>query len=82
MPPDRKGLINGHAYSVLDLQTVAPDVTSGEYFRMVKIRNPHGQGEWQGAWSDRSPLWEKHPRRSAGSLGSKVARREAQDPGW
>ena len=36
-------------YSVLDLQTVAPDVTSGEYFRMVEIRNPHGQGEWQGA---------------------------------
>jgi hypothetical protein len=33
----------------LDLQTVAPDVTSGEYFRMVEIRNPHGQGEWQGA---------------------------------
>jgi len=50
------------AYSVLDLQTVAPDVTSGEYFRMVEIRNPHGQGEWQGAWSDKSPLWQKHPR--------------------
>eukprot|EP00438_Fugacium_kawagutii_P016840 Skav203799 [mRNA] locus=scaffold206:638813:645457:+ [translate_table: standard] len=58
VPPDRKGLINGHAqlgsscilwYSVLDLQTVAPDVTSGEYFRLVQIRNPHGQGEWQGA---------------------------------
>jgi len=62
VPPDRKGLINGHAYSVLDLQTVAPDVTSGEYFRMVEIRNPHGQGEWQGAWSDKSPLWQKLPR--------------------
>jgi len=36
-------------YSVLDLQTVAADMTSGEYFRMVQIRNPHGQGEWQGA---------------------------------
>lgn len=35
---------------MLDLQTVAPDVTSGEYFRMVQIRNPHGQGEWQGVW--------------------------------
>ena len=36
-------------YSVLDLQTVAADMTSGEYFRMVQVRNPHGQGEWQGA---------------------------------
>ncbi|CAK9023201.1 unnamed protein product [Durusdinium trenchii] len=69
VPPDRKGLINGHAYSVLDLQTVAPDVTSGEYFRMVQIRNPHGQGEWQGAWSDKSPLWEKHPRVKRKILG-------------
>ncbi|CAE7764178.1 DEK1 [Symbiodinium pilosum] len=58
----KQGLIDSHAYSVLELTTAQKDLTSGEYFRLVKIRNPHGEGEWQGAWSDRSPLWSKWPR--------------------
>lgn len=27
----------------------------------VNIRNPWGQFEWGGAWSDNSPLWDQHP---------------------
>ncbi len=27
--------------------------------KLVKIRNPHGQGEWQGAWSDNDRNWTK-----------------------
>ena len=25
----------------------------------MRIRNPHGQGEWKGEFSDRSPIWER-----------------------
>ena len=26
--------------------------------RLLRIRNPHGQGEWKGDFSDKSPIWE------------------------
>jgi len=25
--------------------------------RLCVMRNPWGQGEWKGEWSDNSPLW-------------------------
>jgi len=33
-----------------------------DVFRMVQIRNPWGEGEWTGDWSDTSPLWDEHPK--------------------
>jgi hypothetical protein len=27
--------------------------------RLLRIRNPHGQGEWKGEFSDNSPVWER-----------------------
>jgi hypothetical protein len=29
---------------------------------MIKLRNPHGEGEWSGDWGDDSPLWNKRMR--------------------
>ena len=29
----------------------------GEKVRLLKLRNPHGHVEWEGDWSDNSPLW-------------------------
>ncbi|CAE7395357.1 CAPN15 [Symbiodinium sp. CCMP2456] len=66
---NRQGLIDSHAYSVLQLATVQPDM-SGNYFRMVQIRNPHGQGEWRGAWSDNDRLWSQYPSVKRQLLGS------------
>ncbi|QRV99267.1 calpain family cysteine protease [Ceratobasidium sp. AG-Ba] len=45
-----KGLIAGHAYSILDAMEV------GEK-RFLRIRNPWGQSEWNGPWSDGSKEW-------------------------
>lgn len=58
---DPKGLINGHAYSVIQLCQVNRSRTSTEFFRFVQIRNPHGGGGWKGAWSAKSSSWEKFP---------------------
>lgn len=49
------GLIGGHAYSLLAGKEVSLD--NGTTVKLVKIRNPWGQGEWTGDWSDTSSLW-------------------------
>jgi hypothetical protein len=58
----KDGLVLGHAYSLLAVEHF-PD----KNIRLVKLRNPHGRGtqnfptEWNGDWSDDSPLWAAHP---------------------
>ncbi|KAF9161648.1 hypothetical protein DFQ26_004343 [Actinomortierella ambigua] len=46
----RTGLISGHAYSVLEAVEY-----KGE--RLVHLRNPWGEVEWNGDWSDDSDKW-------------------------
>ena len=53
-----EGLIPGHVYSVLN--TLEYDGV-----RLVNVRNPHGGGEWNGAYSDNSDLWTDELREAA-----------------
>lgn len=50
-----KGLVTGHAYSLLSGKEIT--FNDGSVKRLVKIRNPWGSGEWTGDWSDNSSLW-------------------------
>ena len=60
-----QGLVAGHAYTVLDAKRFL--VTDGSTKRrqkelmLIRLRNPWGRGEWEGAWSDKSPEWKEHP---------------------
>jgi len=47
----RAGIISQHAYAILDTY-------EGHGQRLVKIRNPWGRKEWNGAWSDGSKEWD------------------------
>ncbi|NXX88576.1 CAN3 protein, partial [Centropus bengalensis] len=48
------GLVKGHAYSV----TAVEETTfKGQKIRLVRLRNPWGQVEWNGPWSDKSEEW-------------------------
>ena len=48
---DGSGLVAGHAYTLL----AAKETSQGH--NLVCLRNPWGNFEWQGAWSDHSDLW-------------------------
>eukprot|EP01022_Parablepharisma_sp_SALTPOND_P028425 TRINITY_DN70944_c4_g1_i1.p1 TRINITY_DN70944_c4_g1~~TRINITY_DN70944_c4_g1_i1.p1 ORF type:complete len:1780 (-),score=174.97 TRINITY_DN70944_c4_g1_i1:1708-7047(-) len=48
------GIVQGHAYSVLELAEF-------ENEKLIKLRNPHGSrgAEWMGDWCDGSPMWSE-----------------------
>jgi len=48
------GLVEGHAYSVLEVQEVHGT-------RLIRLRNPWGKTSWRGEWSSASDSWNKYP---------------------
>lgn len=49
-PDDSHGIVPGHAYSVIAAK-------EKEGIRLLNVRNPWGEFEWGGAWSDNSEEW-------------------------
>ena len=57
----QNGLYGGHAYSLLKIEMVKTN--DGKIVQLLQIRNPHGQGEWSGDWSDQSNEWNRIDRK-------------------
>ena len=52
------GLVKGHAYAVTDVRKVRLGhgllaFFKSEKLQMIRMRNPWGEKEWSGPWSDR-----------------------------
>ncbi|XDV22175.1 hypothetical protein PO909_027130 [Leuciscus waleckii] len=62
-------LVKGHAYSLTGAEEVE---YSGELTKLVRIRNPWGQVEWTGPWSDGSTEWRQVSDSDREKLNSKA----------
>ncbi|OKL61226.1 hypothetical protein UA08_03481 [Talaromyces atroroseus] len=49
-PRDRRGISEGHSYSIMDAR-------EANGVRLLRLRNPWGKKEWSGAWSDGAEEW-------------------------
>jgi hypothetical protein len=56
------GLIMDHAYAIQDVvyDDDVADMETGQKLRLLRLRNPWGRVEWNGAWSDGSPEMKKY----------------------
>ncbi|CAE8708106.1 unnamed protein product, partial [Polarella glacialis] len=62
------GLCGYHAYSILDVREVTKPDESG-VTQLLRIRNPHGVGEWNREWSDASVEWTESISSELGRTG-------------
>ena len=62
-----EGIISGHAYSLISIHKVQ---SRGQEVRLLRLRNPWGSGEWEGDWSDDSPLWTEALKRQVNFRGA------------
>ena len=51
------GLVAGHAYALIEVARFH-DKSSEEVHEVVQIRNPWGETEWKGQWSDQDAIWD------------------------
>ena len=73
------GICGSHAYSLLAVYQLKQQgntyrrVSEGQNYteRLVKLRNPWGQGEWKGEWADDDPKWTSTLKRDLGFTGVK-----------
>uniref|UniRef100_A0A4W3GCL6 Calpain-2 catalytic subunit n=1 Tax=Callorhinchus milii TaxID=7868 RepID=A0A4W3GCL6_CALMI len=62
-------LVKGHAYSITGAQEVR---FRGSQVQLIRIRNPWGQVEWTGAWSDSSSHWNSVSPQDAADLRNRA----------
>nr|XP_031294295.1 calpain-8 isoform X2 [Camelus dromedarius] len=62
-------LVKSHAYSITGVEEVD---SRGRPERLIRLRNPWGEVEWTGAWSDDAPEWNYIAPRQKEELYKKV----------
>lgn len=50
------GLFTGHAYTITRIASIQQDK---KILKLIRLRNPWGRCEWNGAWSDKDDAWNQ-----------------------
>ena len=58
------GLIGNHSYGLIGVVEIRDRFD--DVVQLVKLRNPWGDFEWKGDWSDNSPCWTPETKKIAG----------------
>ncbi|XP_017505573.3 calpain-5 isoform X1 [Manis javanica] len=71
------GLVKGHAYAITDVRKVRLGHGLLAFFKsekldMIRLRNPWGEREWNGPWSDTSEEWQKVSKTEREKMGVTV----------
>ncbi|KAG2374968.1 hypothetical protein C9374_010342 [Naegleria lovaniensis] len=65
---DFTGIINFHAYAIIEAIELPSHLTNGKRVRLIKMKNPWANStEWRGDWSDSSSLWTPELRKFVGN---------------
>ncbi|CAG8465149.1 17380_t:CDS:2 [Acaulospora morrowiae] len=68
------GLVIGHSYGITDIQIIKVGMFKrNNEILLVRLHNPWGEVEWNGAWSDNSPEWNIIDKAKRNKLGFKIA---------
>lgn len=61
---EESGLVPGHAYSIFDVRNLRDSswLSKAKRIKLMALRNPWGQSEWKGAFSDDDIAWGEHNR--------------------
>ncbi|KAJ8304739.1 hypothetical protein KUTeg_018322 [Tegillarca granosa] len=51
---DKKGMVSNHSYVITGVEEIPFQESTA---KIIRVRNPWGDTEWNGAWSDRSDEW-------------------------
>lgn len=58
------GLIGNHSYGLIGVAQILDKFE--DQVQLVKLRNPWGEFEWKGDWSDDSDCWTEETKKQAG----------------
>eukprot|EP00800_Vazella_pourtalesii_P002531 TRINITY_DN12420_c0_g2_i1.p1 TRINITY_DN12420_c0_g2~~TRINITY_DN12420_c0_g2_i1.p1 ORF type:complete len:675 (+),score=89.23 TRINITY_DN12420_c0_g2_i1:56-2080(+) len=69
-----QGLVTGHTYSLTNIHDMRLSrglfsIFNRERMAMIRLRNPWGEIEWKGPWSDGSEEWTKIPEAEKKDIG-------------
>lgn len=68
------GLVKGHAYGITKVKSMLTKEFSilklnKEKLNMIRLKNPWGNHEWSGRWSDHSDEWKRVSKSEKEKMG-------------